>query len=173
MIVRWHVAQTHPRLEHIARMRIDARGFQTFLPTIEIRRSIGRRSAIVLEPLFPGYLFVAFDRDDGQWRALHHTRGVARVICGSTDLPSAIPIGFIERLQERANPDGVMIAESAAAVVSYAVGDLVHVHEGAFAGLNGTVIDDLDCPEGRISLLLRMFGRHNRIRVPLDHVSGM
>jgi transcriptional antiterminator RfaH len=153
-------------------MHIAEQGFTAFLPVIERRRSIGRRAALCLDPLFPGYLFAAFDRDDSQWRALHHMRGVSRVLCGSADVPSPVPAGFVERLQERANADGVLIDERIPAVLTYAAGDQIYVHEGAFSGFSGTVIEDLDCPEGRISLLLRMFGRNNRIRVPTEHVSG-
>lgn len=168
---RWHVAQTHPRLEFVARLRIADKGFPVFLPALEIRRSIGRQAVIAVEALFPTYIFIEFDRTDSQWRALHHMRGVARVLCSSADIPSPVPVGFVERLKERANPDGVLIDERIPAVLTYAAGDQVYVHEGAFSGFSGTVIEDLDCPEGRISLLLRMFGRNNRIRVPLDHVS--
>lgn len=166
--LRWHVAQCRPRCEFVAKMNITEMGLSTFLPTIERRRSVGRRAADLIEPLFPGYLFVAFDPRIAQWRKIAAQRGVLRMLCHG-DRPDTIPTGVIDGLRELANQDGLIIDERPETVVEFMAGEWLRLTGGPFAGHSGLVGEDYD--GGRcVSLLLSILGAQRMMRVPLEHV---
>lgn len=169
MTERWHVAQTKPRHEFIAKMNLKEVGFDTFLPTLERRRSVGRRAADLIEPLFPGYLFVAFNPQVAQWRDINGVRGITRLLCHG-DRPDPIPQGVIERLQEKANQDGLIIAdERPDSIVRYAAGQWLRLTGGPFAGHSVMVAEQFD-GKGRVAILLSLLGSSRMLKVPVEHV---
>lgn len=168
---RWHVAQTKPRGEFVAKMNIAGKlELEVFLPTIERRRSIGRRAADLIEPLFPGYLFVAFDPSRDQWRKILAERGITRMLCHG-DRPDTVPSEVIDRLRERANGDGLIVDDTPAAVIRYAAGQWLKLRDGPFAGHSAMVAEAFD-GKGRVSVLLSILGSRRSIAVPLEHLSA-
>lgn len=168
--VHWHVAQCRPRGELIAKMNVDKLKLDAFLPTLSRRRQIGRRAADLIEPLFPGYLFVAFDPHLTQWRKIAAQRGVVRLLCHG-DRPDTIPDGVIDRLRERANADGLIPDDSPETIIRYAVGKWLRLVDGPFAGHPGMVAEQYD-GKGRVSLLLSILGSQRNIAVPLEHLAA-
>ena len=82
----WYVAYTQPRNEKLALEHLVRQGFEVFCPQYRKRRSHARRIDMVPAPLFPRYLFVAFDASDPQWRAIRSTRGVIDLVRHGLDL---------------------------------------------------------------------------------------
>ncbi|KDB05067.1 hypothetical protein U879_03470 [Defluviimonas sp. 20V17] len=69
---RW-LAQLEPNCYQLAECNQTRKIFQIFLPRHhETRRGNGKFST-GLRPLFPGYLFAAFDPTRGLWRAINGT----------------------------------------------------------------------------------------------------
>ena len=58
---RWLVVRTKVRQEQVARENLERQGFDLYLPTIRAARRRAGRWCAVVEPLFPGYLFVHAD----------------------------------------------------------------------------------------------------------------
>ena len=67
----WFLAQLKPNAAQIAETNLKRQGFQTFLPKEEGTRKIRGKFVAVERPLFPGYIFVAFDVASGGWRAIN------------------------------------------------------------------------------------------------------
>ena len=72
----WFLAQLKPNCANIADRNLKRQGFKTFLPMEEETRQRNGKFVTSMQPLFPGYIFVAFDVARGFWRA--PSRRVAR-----------------------------------------------------------------------------------------------
>ena len=134
-------------------------GYDVYLPRYLKRRRHARRIETVAAPLFPRYLFVAVDTTVQQWRWIHSTFGVSRLVCNG-DEPAAVPIGVVEAC--RSAQDDTASSDSAAAAVR--AGDKVRVLDGVFAACLGLYEKMADSE--RVAVLLDLLGR--KVRVVLD-----
>jgi len=156
----WHVVQVHPRAETRAQIHLDRQGFVTYLPRYLKRRRHARRTEIVPAPLYPSYLFVAFNRAIHRWRSIYSTVGVARLVCNG-DTPAAIDNSIIDGLKNRENADGFIQLERRP---QFAAGDKVRVREGVFCDCLG-LFESMGDRE-RVAILLELLGR--KVRIVLD-----
>lgn len=135
--MRDYVVQTHPCSEMIAKISLEARGFDVFLPTIyeEIRVGRNREKRLsTIAPLFPGYLFVAFDTDDDGWFQISSTKGV-RCLLGRDGLhPTPLPTGAVIELQAR-YAAGEFVRRPQGPNIN--AGDRFTVTAGPFLGFSG------------------------------------
>lgn len=127
----WYVAASKPRKETIAEINLNAQGFRTFRPTI--RRVVTKRgkAAAEYQSLFPGYLFVKFDRDLDRWEAINGTIGVQRLLCTNGRLPAAMPAAVMSEIFRRC-PRGVWHVDPC----QFSPGDHVTLTDGPFRGLS-------------------------------------
>ncbi len=148
---RWYVAETQPRKEALAVEHLVRQRFDCFLPRYRKTRRHARKIDTVLAPLFPGYIFVRFDRKQVNWLSINGTIGVRRLICGGAGLLSPMPRHVMEQLQRRC-PNGIFEY----ALIALAVGEQVRITTGPFADLIAQVrsLDD----RGRVALLLDILG---------------
>src|SRR5690349_13734607 len=88
----WYALHVKPHAERRVSDHLSLKPIPTFLPLIETIRSRRTRRLAVLEPLFPGYLFVHLDcvDTDPRWQAVRWTPGVRRVL-GTEGNPGPIP----------------------------------------------------------------------------------
>jgi len=156
----WHVVQVHPRAEAKAQIHLDRQGFVTYLPRYLKRRRHARRTETVPAPLYPSYLFVAFNRAIHRWRSIYSTVGVARLVCNG-EVPAAIDNSIIDGLKNRENADGFI---QLGRRLQFAAGDKVRVREGVFCDCLG-LFESMGDRE-RVAILLELLGR--KVRVVLD-----
>jgi transcription antitermination factor NusG len=71
----WSVAQVKTQEEHAIARRLTAFGIPSFLPCVEVTRIYSKRKLVVRQPVFRGYLCVAW-REDLQRGDILSTRGV-------------------------------------------------------------------------------------------------
>ena len=57
----WFALQVRTRWENSTALLLAGKGYQTLLPTYQVKRQWGRRVKQVDAPLFPGYVFCRFD----------------------------------------------------------------------------------------------------------------
>ncbi|MCW8194228.1 transcription/translation regulatory transformer protein RfaH [Proteobacteria bacterium 005FR1] len=86
----WYLLKTKPRQEFRAKEHLENQSFETYLPILT-------RKDKRVEPLFPGYVFIAATADQGAVGAVRSTRGVigfvrfgAEIATASQDLISGI-----------------------------------------------------------------------------------
>jgi transcriptional antiterminator RfaH len=94
-MLAWYVVRAKYRQESTARDSLGEKGlgFEVFLPVglVEVfSRRNNRKKEWVLRPLFPPYLFVAFDTEVDQWRDINGARGVDHLLCDG-EIPIRIP----------------------------------------------------------------------------------
>ena len=76
---RWWVLHTKARNEKALAGQLHDFGVAYFLPLIRVPRTYGRRRVEVLIPLFPGYVFAAYETEEDRYRVLD-THRVANAI---------------------------------------------------------------------------------------------
>ncbi len=95
--LNWYLVQCKPNAAQIAVRNLENQSFGTFLPLQEITKRRGKIFQRQIRPLFPGYLFVQIDPDQGLWRQVNSTRGVSRLARLGAE-PSVMPNEIIEAL---------------------------------------------------------------------------
>jgi transcriptional antiterminator RfaH len=156
----WYVVQTHVHAERKAQMHLDRQGFDAYVPRYLKRRRHARRIELVPAPLYPSYLFVAFNPAIQRWRSIHSTIGVARLVCNG-EAPAVVDNAIINGLRGRENAQGFIELKRRAL---FAAGDKVRVREGVFCDCLGLFESTSD--RERVAILLELLGR--KVRVFLD-----
>ncbi len=150
----WVIAQTKPNGHRIADENLRRQGFVTFLPMIEQTRRRGTRFVRQNAPVFPGYVFVAFEPGAMRWHAINATKGVTKLVAlGSqpAEVPASLIAALRNRFDEGLDNPGADLAE----------GDAVQVAAGPFMDLAGK-IESVE-PNARIWVLLDILGRTTRV----------
>jgi transcriptional antiterminator RfaH len=161
---QWFAVYTHPRGEAIAAENLLRQGFEVFFPRYLKRRSHARKIETVPAPLFPRYLFIAFDTGDSGWRVVRSTRGVIDLVRNHQD-PAPVPGAIIEEIRSRQDEDGFVVM----ALAKLGRGDKIRIETGPFASYEAifeTVRDN-----DRVVALLSLLGRQVVVNVPIDAVS--
>jgi transcriptional antiterminator RfaH len=160
----WYAVYTQPRSEDRAQDHLLRQGFEVFLPRYIKRRSHARRVTVVPAPLFPRYLFVAFDASQQRWRAIRSTRGVIDLVSNG-DTPVPVPQSIIDEMERRRDDDGYVLL---ARQVELKRGTKFRIDSGPFATHEAIfeTIRDSD----RVIALLSLMGREVVVQVPIRAV---
>lgn len=161
----WYVVYTHPNAEARALGHLLRQGYTAYLPRYGKQRRHARKLEQVRRPLFPRYLFVAFDAVRERWRPILSTVGVAGLVRHG-EAPASVPPGVVEAI--RAGESGGAFDEPAG-VRHLCEGDRVRVLEGPFADLVGRFCGLADAD--RVVVLLDMLGRPVRARMTADAIA--
>lgn len=161
----WFLVQLKPNSAKIAERNLRRQSFQTFLPVEEITKR-GKSTFVTAEkPVFPGYIFVAFDVAKGGWRAINATQGITRLVCFGA-APAPVPQDIVAGLMQRCGGQGKLISSA-----PVSPGDHVVLTCGPFADFVATV-DKIE-PDRRVWVLLDIMGSKMRVAVPPDHVRAI
>lgn len=164
MTTRWYVVHTQPHGEAKANLHLRRQGFATYLPKYLRQRRHARRTEIVSRPLFPNYLFVAFDPLRDRWRSIHSTFGVNRLVLAGED-PLPVPDSVVSQIKDREGEDGFVVLGLPAGV---STGSEVRLVDGIFAEARGILERIAD--NHRVAVLLQLLGREVRVNVPVANV---
>jgi transcriptional antiterminator RfaH len=109
-----------------------------------------------LQPLFPGYIFIAIDLSKQRWRSINGTFGVASLIMGA-EQPMPVPPGVVEGLVASCERGGAVLSDS------LEIGQTVRIVTGPFAETlcRLTHLDD----RGRVRVLLEIMGMEVAVQV--------
>lgn len=155
----WYLVQIKPGHHGTARTNLERQGVETFAPlqTATVRR-FGRLQRVV-EPAFPGYLFVRFDPERVRWRALNSTLGVSKIVSFEPNRPAAVPAELVDQIRLRCDDAGFLKP-----IDDLRPGDRVRIVDGPFAALFASV--DQARGSEAVRLLLSMMGQRIKVMVP-------
>ena len=160
----WYCARTKPKHEHIAAANVRKNlGLNVFHPRLAVERATRRGPVRLVEPLFPGYIFVRMVLAEGAGE-LQFTNGISSLVHFGNRVPT-VADEVIEELQE-CFQDG----EPMAVKDRIAPADEVSVADGAFAGMNAIVLRVLPARR-RVQILLDVLGRPTPVEVDRSAVS--
>ncbi|MCB1336340.1 MAG: transcriptional activator RfaH [Maritimibacter sp.] len=161
----WFLAQVKPNSVNIAKRNLERQGFATFLPTAEETRKRGSRFVTAERPLFPGYIFVAFDVAEGLWRAVNSTAGITRLVSFGRE-PAPVPRDLVDQLMRRCEASGRLIPAEA-----LREGDRVRVTKGPFADFVAEI--ETIAPDRRVWVLIEIMGGQTRMAVGADQLRSV
>ena len=152
----WYAVHSKARQEALAAEHLTRQDYHVYLPlTRSAKRTRGRWSDVI-EPLFPGYLFVRLDLQRQNSAPIRSTRGVAAMVRFAGKTPP-VPEALIDRLKAcETDRDGAIRQAPA-----FKSGDHVKIVSGPLAGLEAIFLSSSG--EERALLLLELLGRSNRL----------
>lgn len=162
---RWYAAYTQPRNEALAMEHLGRQGFDVYCPRYRKRRSHAGRIDVVASPLFPRYVFVAFDPGAARWQAIRSTRGVIDLVKNGLD-PSPVPDFILTEIRAREDESGLVVLDNQ---LNLARGDKFSIAAGPFAG--HTAIFETKRDEVRVHALLSLLGREVHVQLPVDAIA--
>jgi transcription termination/antitermination protein NusG len=95
----WHVLWTRSNCEQLVCDQLTGKGFEVFLPTMEVwsRRGAVRRAG--RSPLFPGYLFLHHALDKWADVEVRKARGLVAILGESWEQRSVVPPSEVEAIR--------------------------------------------------------------------------
>jgi transcription termination/antitermination protein NusG len=97
----WYAIWTNSHCEKLVQDQLVARGFDAFLPRIEIWSRRGRDRRVISAPLFPGYLFLRHPTmSKASYVELCKARGLVRVLGERWDRLEIVPDHEIDGIQK-------------------------------------------------------------------------
>ena len=154
----WFILQFKANSHKQATKNLNQQGFETFLPLHEITSRKVTRFTNTTKPLFPGYMFVTFNRAETEWHKINNTFGVSRLVTFNYTLKS-LPSTFIENLMMRCDLSGKLLP-----VKKFKKGDQVKITKGPFANFIAK-IEKYETDQ-RIWILMDLMGRKTLIQTP-------
>jgi transcriptional antiterminator RfaH len=146
----WYLVHTKPRQELVALANLERQGYECYLPQVPAERIRRRKSQVVIEPMFPRYLFVRLDtsHQGKSWAPVRSTLGVSRLVSFGTR-PAQVNDDLVSLLMQReaATPAEPM----------FQPGEAVVVTGGPFAGIEA--IYRTSDAERRAHILLEILSR--------------
>ena len=163
MSKEWFILQFKPNSHHQAKKNLTQQGFEVFLPLHDTTSRKLSRFINTSKPLFPGYMFIRFDKAESEWHKINSTYGVSRLITFNYHLKS-IPTKFVDHLKRRYDLSGKLIP-----IQKLKKGDHVTVLKGPFANFIATV-EKYEADQ-RIWILMDLMGRKTKIQTPSDNLT--
>ena len=158
--LKWYVVQTHPNAEMRAVTHLLRRGFEVYMPRFRKLRRHARKTELVVRPLFPRYLFVAFDQAAGSWHAVRSTIGVSNLVGGKLG-PTPIRDTVMRDLKRREDDSGFFCFDPRP---RFSQGEKIRLLTGALSACVGLFESMTD--SDRVAVLLEILGR--KVRVVVD-----
>ncbi len=156
--MHWYLIHTKPRQENIALENLQQQGYTCYLPLLNVEKIRRGKLAVVLEALFPRYLFIQLDTalSSQSWTPIRSTKGVNRLVAfgGQPAKVDEVLVSLLKRAEEN-QPERLQKMFSA--------GDKVQLTQGAFAGLEG--IYQMADGESRAMVLIEILSKPIRIAV--------
>jgi transcriptional antiterminator RfaH len=165
MSKEWFILQFKSNSHHLAEKNLNRQGFETFLPLHDTTSRKLSRFINTSKPLFPGYMFIKFDRTESEWHKINSTYGVSRLITFNSILKS-IPTIFVDHLMKQYDLSGKFIP-----VKKLKKGDTVTVLKGPFANFIATV-EKYEADQ-RIWILMDLMGRKTKLQTPLNTLQSL
>lgn len=151
----WFLAQLKPNYASIVDMNLKRQGFKTFLPLEEVSLQRNGKSTTYTRPLFPGYIFVAFNVKEGLWRAVNSTRGITQLLRFGKE-PATVPFDVVSQLKLRCDADGILLPPQ-----HLKPGDLVTITKGSFFEFAAEI--ETIAFNRRVWVLMEIMGRQSRV----------
>jgi len=158
MSKEWFILQFKSNSHYQAKKNLTRQGFEVFLPLHDTTSRKLSRFINTSKPLFPGYMFVRFNRAESEWHKINNTYGVSRLITFNSILKS-IPTSFVDSLMNRFDLSGKLLP-----IQKLKKGDQVKVLNGPFANFIAKV--ETYETDQRIWILMDLMGRKTKIQTP-------
>jgi transcriptional antiterminator RfaH len=159
----WYCVRTKRYKESWVAHQLAESGNETYLPLLRERRRVRRQFKLVIEPLFPYYLFSRFSVDES-FHVVFYTPGVVSVVSTPEDGPVPVDERIISLLRERSRNGYVELKPSA-----LSPGEELEIIAGPFQGVRALFQKELKAGE-RVAVLLELLSSRVRAELPQAYV---
>ena len=163
---RWYLVYCKPRQETVAKRNLERQGFEIYLPVARQRRRKLGRPKMVIEPMFPRYLFIRLDSQHDDWGPIRSTLGVTALVRFG-QFPTVVPDDLIHNLRRRDDEDGIQQLPDYA----YRPGESLRIADGVMAGFEGIYL--ARSAKDRVLVLLQILGQQARVELAQDTIEPM
>lgn len=154
----WFLLKFKKNAHHQTVKNLNHQGFETFLPLHDITSRKVSRFINATRPLFPGYMFVKFDKEKSKWHKINNTCGVSHLVTFGTIIKS-IPTTIIDDLISRCDSSGKILP-----IKELKKGDQVKILNGPFTNFIATV--ETYETNQRVWILMDLMGRITQMQTP-------
>ncbi len=170
----WYVIQSYVGCEKAAKMNLERRikslnmedkVFNVLIPEVSHKeKKKNGEEKIVVEKVYPGYLFVEMICDEDTWFMVRNTPMVTGILGSSGGGARPVPL-----TEEEINPVLRLCNMEVQVNIDFEVGDQVQILTGNFAGQIGAV-DSIDIDNKIVTVLVEVFGRPTPSEQHFDEV---
>ena len=144
--MKWYVVQSKPREEERALHYLKEKGIDTYLPRMEVVSVRKFKNVKTKKPLFPGYLFCRFKKEDETLAHVRWTQGVKKLLPESVD-PMPVDDEIVAAIHKLEQKDGVIRKKP------LQKSDRIRVARGPMQDVLG-IFDHWTSDQGRVMVLL-------------------
>ena len=171
---KWYVVNTYSghekKVQEKLLMRASSMGMEDYIfrvivpetTEVEVKEGVTKEKT---KKLFPGYVLVEMIMTVEAWFVVRNTPGVTGFIGSSGKGAKPTPLQPYE-VDKILNNMGMSRLEVS---TDLAVGELVKVTSGPFAGMEGK-IESLDLPNQVLTVLLDLFGQETSVEVEISQI---
>jgi len=160
----WYVAHTKSSQEHVAEANLARQGYQVYLPQLKIlknrRRANEISQSVLLEPMFPRYLFFKPAHVEHSIAPVRSSIGVAKLVQFGLE-PARLSVDALKKIQA---VESLQHDSSLEELSGLSLGKKVIVSSGPLAGLNGLVSG---ISKERVMVLMELLGREAKVSFKL------
>jgi len=170
----WYAIHTYAGYENAVernlKQRVESLGmqdkiFEVLVPTEKVIKVKNGKRHEVDEKFYPGYVLVDMIVTDDSWFVVRNTPRVTGFV-GSGTIPVPMSQQEIDAIFARVKKNDTHHT------ISFAVGDLVIIGEGAFKDQEG-MVSEIDADRGKVKVMVNMFGRETPFELDFSQVRKM
>lgn len=174
---QWYVLHTYSGYENKVKANIESRAqsmrmgdyiFRVVVPEEKETEIKNGKSKEIVHKTFPGYVLVEMVMTDESWYIVRNTPGVTGFV-GSHGAGSKPAPLLPEEINSILRSIGMSTRTSDLEV---SLGDTVKIIEGAFAGMEGQVVE-IDDEKQKLKVNIDMFGRATSTELDFDQVDNI
>ncbi|KAA8434718.1 transcription termination/antitermination protein NusG [Weissella sagaensis] len=173
---QWYVLHTYAGYENRVKSNLESRIetmgmkdyiFRVLVPEQEVEVEKDGETKIIKENDFPGYALVEMIMTDEAWYVVRNTPGVTGFLGSHGGGSKPVPLlpEEVDDMLARMN-----IVERKVEHLDIAVGDLVDVVAGSFAGQEGAAVTDVDEEHQEVTVLINIFGRDTPTQISFSDI---
>jgi transcriptional antiterminator RfaH len=159
MPAQWYVVYTKPKNEGVALENLSNQGFEVYFPKAKLKKRRPTGLAVVIEALFPRYLFVRLEKGVHNFAKIRSTRGCVDLVKFGVEA-QPVPDGLIEAFQSQHDEEGLFNFLAPAQIQP---GTAVQIQAGPFEGLVGELCKYKSSE--RVLVLLDLVGKRNVVEL--------
>ena len=180
--MKWYILKVQVNRENsicdALKRRVKVAGVERFfgevlVPTEDVREfNKAGKQRITKRKLYPGYIVVNMEINDDSWFLVRETSGIGD-FTGAAGKPAPLTPEEVSRIIATTKPEVEEDGEdNIKTAIPFKVGDRVRVKEGYFQNHEGEV-SAVDERNGRITVMINIFGRPNPVELDHWHVENV
>lgn len=141
---------------------------EIIVPIEKVSEFKNGKKRVVKRKLYPGYIVVHMELNDDTWFLVRETPGIGD-FTGSGGKPTPMLSHEVNKIVAKQEDE---TEEQAVIDVKFKPGDRVRINEGTFENFEGDV-DNIDMANGRVTVMINIFGRSTPVELEYWQVEGV